>query len=235
MILVKKIYLRYGRDRLGIKGQTKGRNMKTLLLIIALFTASINASYVKGVGRVKTGHDDAVRPLLKEFNNYDVKRLEHLTDSLLVGEIDTTLDMVEMVEHFINTSLVADKVTFRVDSTSLFIVAYFRPRDNSIVLSSRVKDKNLAMCAIIHELTHYVQFENDYYTYGRKTIIVNELFADHIAIKRLLKLFGANFCETVRQDKNILMRYVDSKYLNRRVWSAWLISIHYMVESLRMD
>jgi len=177
----------------------------TLLLVVTVFSRSIQ---VVGYGKVKipnTTIEIIITPLAMEYNGYDIDKLEILADSLLNGVIDTSLSTEEMTKLFLKTSRIGKVVKLSFGETKKGILGYYRRSDSTIKVSSAIQSKVLAISVVVHELTHSIQHNHQFYTYGRKTVIVNELFADYVAVK----LTNSGY----RQSIKLLATYLDKTYL----------------------
>lgn len=180
------------------------------LMVLVILTGTVAARSVRidGYGRLSgltRVEQEAVDDYVGDFNDYDHERLAELYDSLVDGILDTTLSPAAMIGQYIETSVISEHIDFRVDFTPPGVLGYYRPSDSSIVLSNTITNKQFALYVVMHELTHAVQFFNGYYSYGRKTVIINELFADYIA--------STNSSSIYRQPPYLLSNlYLDWRY-----------------------
>ena len=135
-----------------------------------------------------------------EFKEYDYKRLEQLADSLLNGELDTTLAIPSMVDKFVNTSRLKGNVKIKFQLSNRFNGLYLHT-DSSIILNTRLNKKQ-TIETLLHELTHHIQFSHGYYgNYAtREKRVINELYADYISARYIKST-------SYRQPPTFLARY----------------------------
>ena len=175
-----------------------------LLTALTAFSATVNVS---GYGSVRVESKEAVKGHVREFNRYDRSKLLKLAEDKLDGIIDTTLATKDMIKLFVNTSKCGKDVKLAFNKTPPHIGGFYRPADSLLVVSTDcLKDKELALYVVVHELTHSLQMNNQFYTFGRKSVIVNELFADYVA-----SIYADNVYGRVKYRQTVLTlgRYLD--------------------------
>ena len=135
--------------------------------------------------------------------------------------MDTSLSAQEMVDHYVET---ADMLIEVFIAPTNGPGGYYNTEKNHIVISNEIKDKRLVSYILIHELTHAIQQAFNLVTYGRKSVIINELMADHIALAKT----GLD----MRQGIDVLSQYLDIKYLTEESFMVQVMTINNIREDL---
>lgn len=195
--------------------------MKLLIIMFAVI-ASAKTFTIENYGTftLPKGSERPSDALIEEFNAYDHQRLVELSNMLLNGILDTSLSPDSMAKEFVKTSGL-DWVKVSVIDTVDRFLGFYRPSDSTLVLCERIENKELFVYVLYHELAHAIQSENGFMTYGRKTVIVNELFADYIAS------IHTGYCK-YRQDSQTLSVYIDTfwetqeRLINQRI-VIWIL------------
>lgn len=184
--------------------------MRAIILMLLIVGISLSAHF-KGIGFYNTGADRENKPFIEEWNRYNRGKLERLTDSLINGEIDTTLEIRGMVEKLVNTSRMANRVKLVIRSIpslpGTVTLGLYNRLDSTLTINADIEDKGVALHTVIHELTHAVQFQHEFYGVGRKAVIIGELYADYIAARKLYGIYKENILDYNRRVGRLLMLY----------------------------